>query len=370
MFDLTPQSVGNPDQVRLMVGGKVYGGWLSFSIVRSLEAPSGSFALKVSDRWPGQTAPWPIEPGDECQLNLGGDSLIVGYVDEVEYSLSGETRDQAVNGRDKTGDLVDSSYVGQPDQWINADIATIAAALAQPYGVTVQVKGGGGGAVKNFKVEPGETAFEAIARLCKLKGLLAWPDNRGNLIISPATGESLGVTLAETDCISLSVTHSLVDRHSEYMVKGQRPTIEAGKDAAQAKACSQVKESAQDPGVTRYRPLLIISEGAAAEARERALWEAATRAGRGLKAEITVPGYRAPAGGLWEVGKLIGVKSPGICLADQLLISQVQYELGPQSGHTTTLTLARPDAYKPEPVKAPKGGGGAGGGLPPGTVVY
>jgi len=380
MFDLTPKGRANPNQVQLLVNGMIYEGWTSFNIVRSIEAPSGSFNLTVSDKWPGQTKPWPIEPGDECQVNLGGESLVTGYVDETTYSLTAESRDLTVVGRDKTGDLVDCSYVDKPDQWRGADSAAIAQALAAPFGISVNYEGTPE-AFKNFKVEPGETAHEAIIRLGKLKGCLAWPDGRGNLNIGPAGSRSLGLTIRETEFISCRVTHSLVDRFSDYQVKGQRPTVSDGKNELKAKEDTQTREDAQDPAVKRYRPLMLLSEGPGAEAKERALWEAAARAGRGLEVEVVVPGFTHSGGGLWPINMLVGVSSPGICLADELLISQVQFDYGPQSGHTTTLTLCRPDAFKPEPVKEPKsaGGGkgdkkgqkgGAGGGFPPGTIVF
>lgn len=370
MFDLTPPGNKNTNQVQLLVGGRVYEGWLSFSIVKTLEAPSGSFDLAISDRWPGQTAPWPIAPGDECQLNLGGEVMVTGYVDEVNYSLSGETRDLTVSGRDKTGDLVDCSFVEKTNQWRGSDAGSIASALAAPFGIPVKAEGGEG-EIKNFKVEPGETAFEAIARLCKLKGLLAWPDNTGGLNLGPAGAESLGLTIDETDCISMAVTYSFLDRYSDYEVKGQRPTVNDGRDAGKAKDDTQVKETAKDPAVNRYRPLLLISEGAGAEAAERALWEASARAGRDVTVTVTLPGYRHKGGALWPLNKLVGVKSAGLALADELLISEIKFDCSPQGGHTTTLKLCRPDAFKADAVKDDKRKeGGAGAGFPPGTVVF
>jgi len=348
-----------PAPIKLFVGGKIYDGWLAFTVVRSLEAPAGTFNLTVSDKWPGQLKPWPIAPGDACKLDLGGETLVEGWVDETNYSLSGEDRSLTVTGRDKTGDLVDCSYVEKPNQWQNADIQTIASALAQPFGIKVTVEGQAD-SIKNFKVEPGETAFEAIARLCKLKGLLAFPGPGGNLTLAPAGNQSLGLTLKESDCISLSVKHSQAERYSDYLVKGQRPTIEAGRDAAQAKRDNQTMDKANDPGVKRYRPLLILSEGPGAEARERALWEASTRAGRGLELEIVLPFYgpQGLTGPLWPLNRLLSISSPALSLDRELLISQTQFDYSGDGGHITTLTLTRPDAFRPEPVKADKGLGG------------
>jgi len=345
--------------IKLFVGDKVYDGWLGFTIVRSLEAPAGTFNLTVSDKWPGQLKPWPIQPGEACRLELCGKALIDGYVDETDYSLSGDDRGLTVTGRDKTGDLVDCSYVESPNQWQGADLQAIAAALAKPFDVKVTLEGPND-KITNFKVEPGETAFEAIARLCKLKGLLAYPGPGGQLTLAPASSQSLGLTIDERDYISLAVKYSQAERYSEYFVKGQRPTLEAGRDAEAARRNSQTVDQAKDPGVKRYRPLMVLSEGPGAEARERALWEASTRAGKALTVEATVLFYgpEQMRGGwsmeLWPLNRLITINSPALNLERELLITQTQFELS-ESGHTTTLTLTRPDAYKPKPIKKASG---------------
>ena len=123
MVDLTPPESKWKDQAQLLVGDKIYEGWLSFSIVRTMDAPSGSFNLTVSDRWPGQSEPWPLKEGDECQLNLAGEPLIRGYIDSVQFGLSGTDRSLSVSGRDKAADMVDCSYVEKPDQWTGAFVS-------------------------------------------------------------------------------------------------------------------------------------------------------------------------------------------------------------------------------------------------------
>jgi prophage tail gpP-like protein len=359
-----------------LVNDKVYEGWLAFSIIRSMDAPSGSFDLAISDSWPGGGQPWPLKEGDECQLNLGSEPLLNGYIDSVKYELSGASRSLAVSGRDKACDLVDCSYIEKPDQWRKGKVSEIAMALAKPFGVTVTIAVPDS-EVSNFKIEPGETAYDALARLLKLKGLYAWPDGSGGLTIGSSEFKNLGIVLSEKSCISISATRDATERFSEYLVKGQQPSAKAGKDPATAKKASQTVDESKDPDVKRYRPLLVISEGAGAEATERALWEAAVRAGKALEVEVVVQGYRPQKGApIWALGTLVGIEAPGIGLTGELLISGVKFDLQEGSGHTTTLTLARPDAYLPEPIQEGKDKGGAGGGLPPGnglpegTVIY
>jgi prophage tail gpP-like protein len=375
-MNITPPDEKKSDQAKLLVNDKVYDGWLSFTIVRSMDAPSGSFDLTVSDTWPGGGKPWPLVEGDECQLNIGDEPLMNGYIDSVKYDLSGTARSLSVTGRDKSCDLVDCSYIEKPDQWKKGKVSEIAAALGKPFGVTVTMEVPDS-EVTNFKIEPGETAYDAMARLLKLKGLYAWPDGSGGLRIGSSEFENLDFTVNQTSCISISSTRDATERFSDYLVKGQQPTLKSGKDPAAAAKATQTKDEAKDPDVKRYRPLMVVSEGAGAEATERALWEAAVRAGKALEVEVVVQGYRPKKGKpIWALGKIIKVDAPGIGLTGELLISGVKFDLTDSSGHTSTLTLARPDAYLPEPVKEGKGEGGAGGGLPAGdglpkgTIVY
>jgi prophage tail gpP-like protein len=54
-------------------------------------------------------------------------------------------------------------------------------------------------------------------------------------------------------------------------------------------------------------------------------------------------------GALWPINALVRVRSPKKLHVDgDMLISQVTFEAG-DGGRVTTLTLRRPDAFKPEP---------------------
>jgi prophage tail gpP-like protein len=87
--------------------------------------------------------------------------------------------------------------------------------------------------------------------------------------------------------------------------------------------------------------------------------------------EAVVQGYRPSSQlSIWPLGKTFSITAKGIGLEAELLITQVKFDLSEGSGHTTTLSLTRPDAYLPEPVKEGQAKGGAGGGLPAGTIVY
>ena len=96
------------NQVRLLVGSSEYGGWKAVRISAGIERQARDFDLDVTDRWPGQTSiPRRIQPGDVCQLFIGPDLVLTGYVDATPIKYDGRSVSVGVRGRSKTADLVD-----------------------------------------------------------------------------------------------------------------------------------------------------------------------------------------------------------------------------------------------------------------------
>ena len=96
------------NQVRLVVNGQEFGGWKSVRIEGGIERQARSFDLEVTDRWPGQTdIPRRIRPFDACQVFIGNDLVLTGYVDATPIKYDGKSVGVGVKGRSKTADLVD-----------------------------------------------------------------------------------------------------------------------------------------------------------------------------------------------------------------------------------------------------------------------
>lgn len=125
------------DSVTLKVDGMEYRGWLDVRIARGVDRAAADFTLSVTRQY------WPIKPGSACEVWIGQDKLITGWVDEVNPSHSGGERKIEVKGRSRTADLIDCSAVNKPGQWSNQSLQRIADDLAGPYGVPVIVSGGG-----------------------------------------------------------------------------------------------------------------------------------------------------------------------------------------------------------------------------------
>lgn len=339
--------------VALTVDGLVYGGWKSVTVRRSIETVAGTFSLAVSERWPGQQALKAILPGQKCTVAVDGDVVITGYVDDVSPAYSASSHDVTVDGRDATGDLVDCSAVHQPGEWQGQKLEAVAAILAKPFGIPVKAECDTGKAFRKFRIEEGETAFEAIERACRMRAALAVSDSKGGLqIIRAGTGRA-AVTLQRGENI-LEATGRLShrDRYSKYIVKGQQPSWG---DQIPADQLAQVRGEATDPGTRRYRPLLMIAEQSVdgAAAQDRATWEANVRAARARQISVVVQGWRErPGGALWSPNRLVRLTDDWLAVDQDMLITGVTFTKGDQ-GTRTELSLMPPGAFElvaePEP---------------------
>lgn len=355
------------DDMELLVNGQVYAGWTSLGVTRAMDAASGAFTLSLTERWEGkegaaaQLEPWPILPGDECAVRLGGTPLIVGYVDIFRPSFTATDHTINIQGRDKTSDLIDCSAVHTPDEWKNLNLLQFAQVLAKPFGIKVTADVDVGERFALLKLQQGETAFEAIERYARQRKALLMPDGTGNLLITRAGRQRASVGLVQGENLKVcsgSIDHS--QRFSSYMVKAQA----AYSTDSDGEAEAHIEGSVTDSGVTRYRPLLVVAEtgGTGSSVQERATWEANSRLGKSTSASIEVQGWRQkPGGALWLPNMLVAVRSPWLRLDGEMMIRQATFERG-DGGTTTKLDIVSPQAYASEPPDSRKGKKGKKGG--------
>lgn len=348
----------------LRVAGRNFGGWQSIEITRSIEQAASAFAFQATARYPAELNPIRIRPGDACEVLIGSERVITGYVDSVAPRLAADSHSIAVAGRSRTADLVDCSAApdkASPRRWKARRIEQIAAELAAPYGVQVVAAVSTGAQLARHAVERGETVFECIERMARLRQLLVCDDAAGRLVLTRAGSTRAAVAIEEG--VNLLAGDAKADASavfSAYVVKGQR----VGDDQDFGDTVAQITGEAADPAVTRKRVLQLMAEngGSAADAKARAAWEAATRLGKSLEATVTVQGWRqAPGAALWAPNLIVAVQAPSLALSGDLLITDVTLRLS-DAGTIAELRLAPADAYKPEPPK-PSGGSRAASGL-------
>lgn len=335
--------MGQPLDAELKVGGYLYGGWKRISITRSIEQIAGTFDLEVTDRWPGQPNANPIMPGAPCQVLLGGDPVITGYVDDLNPSYDATSHSIRVTGRDKTGDLVDCSAIYKTGQWSNMKLDGIARDLLAPFSIKVIVETDVGSAFPSFSIYPSETVFECLDRAARMKAVLLTSNTDGDLVIT-RSGNSRSIDSMEEgrNIKAAQASFSWKDRFSKYTVLGQNP----GTDEFYMENAAQISASVRDETINRYRPLVVLAESHeyGVTLRDRAEWDRNVRMGRGNRGSITVQGWRNTEGYLWQPNTLVHVHSPALYLDALMLIVGCTWTLDDR-GTQTELSIARRESF-------------------------
>lgn len=339
-------------KVLLTVNGKQYGGWKEVRVTRSMEAIAGGFELEVSEKFPLQNEPWPIRPDDTCTLSIDGTTLITGFVDKRTPSYDHQEHGVQVAGRDRTGDLVDCSVLLKVWSFANQKADQIIAKICAPFGISVSVAPGvtippprG-----RFPIQPGESCFEAIDRVCRMNGLLPISDGLGGIVLSHAGTDRVDVTLKYgVNIIRARGDFDVSRRFARYVVRGQG----TGSDASFGEVVAAVHAESTDAGARAGRVLVLRPEGAVTikQAQDRCNWEATVRAARTQEFTVTVQGWtQTPGGAVWPINKLVRYTDPMTAVDTDMLIAQTVFQQTIKGGTVTELTLRRPDAFKPEPL--------------------
>lgn len=389
--------------VRLLVRGTEFGGWKNVRIETGIERQARSFDLEVTDRWPGATdVPRRIQPGDPCELYIGDDRIATGYVDGTPIRYDGTKVTVGVRGRSKTADLVDCSPLqgstssggagaadsgsrwaklgvqsidgkggvaaptaaraiannakgGSGGQWRGQKLEQIAADMAATYGVRVVAEVDTGPTIAH-QVQQGETVFESVDRMLRMRHCLATDNALGELVFIVAGSGGQAATSLELG-VNIMTAESELDFKkvfSEYICKGQRSVTsqqtdedEAGEDVETAVNSSVASSaSATDTRVSRRRILVLKQSGQADEGTcgDRVTFERAHRAAKALETTYTVAGWRQADGSLWLQNQTVRVIDEVIGFDTAMLIAEVRYILDEQ-GLRTELKVGPLDGY-------------------------
>ena len=165
------------DEVSIVLGDRRWAGWVSVRITRGLERMPSDFEVGLTELYPGEADMLVAHVGDACQVYIGRDLVITGYVDRVTPSIAPGRHDVMVSGRGKCQDLVDCSAEWKGSQIIASSVLEVAQKLAAPF--KIEAYGEKGPPVGNAQLSRlipylalmlGETPWEVIERLCRITG--------------------------------------------------------------------------------------------------------------------------------------------------------------------------------------------------------
>lgn len=351
-----PTGSAQPVETRavLKVKGQVLNRWKSININRSIAQISGTFTFSTSNPYPGKSEKWGFENGDECTVDISGQRVLTGYIDEVEEAYAVGSHDISFSGRDKTADLVDCPYdvFSLSGELLNLSFLQIITKLAESVSVDVELDAALLSDSSLFKVIPapeykiqtGRMMFEDISTLCQQHGVLPITTGDGKLFITRA-----GLAAA-TDSLESGVniksnkkTESIKERYSTYYAEGPVTT-----SAFNSKLIAEGIANDEYVASKRTRPYIILVGEQATDdlCQKRAAWEARIRAGASRKVETVVRKWTQSNDVIWPLNGLVAMVDNIISVKDRLLIAGLNLSLDGTGGELTTFSLVHPDTFK------------------------
>ncbi len=329
------------DAVTLFVDKVIYEGWEDVKITRELNSAASDFTLQLTDKWRAEQEPWRVQPGQALHIHIGKKSILTGYVDKMEVSISKDARDVTITGRSKTGDLVDCSVTGE-QAFSNINLADLAKKLCSPFGISVVMKSDSGAAFESVVVQTGETVFSLLDRIARQRKLLMYPSYDGNLVFEQRGTTKTKVEIRQgVNLLSGSGKFDNSNRYSQYSVVGQNiPWLSSAEKSVTPNG------TATDAGITRFRPYILSAEATVDDGTsgDRAGYEAEIRAAKAMEVQVQVQGWYQAPNEPWEINQLVFADIGFLGVRREMLIKKVEFNKG-NGGTTTTLSLIRKDAY-------------------------
>ncbi|ECD5544734.1 TPA: baseplate protein [Escherichia coli] len=335
--------------VTLRTDGRLFTGWTSVSVTRSIESVAGYFELGVNV--PPGTDLSGLAPGKKFTLEIEGQIVCTGYIDSRRRQMTADSMKITVAGRDKTADLIDCAAVYSGGQWKKRTLEQIARDLCAPYGVTVRWELSdkeSSAAFPGFTLDHSETVYEALVRASRARGVLMTSNAAGELVFSRAASTATDELVLGENLLTLDFEEDFRDRFSEYTVKGYARANGAEGDDIDAKSIVSQKGTATDSDVTRYRPMIIIADSkiTAKDAQARALREQRRRLAKSITFEAEIDGWTRKDGQLWMPNLLVTIDASKYAIkTTELLVSKVTLILNDQDGLKTRVSLSPREGF-------------------------
>ena len=331
--------------IELKIQKQKYKRWLSARISRSIDNASGEFSLS--------TAEIVAKVGDEIQIIIDGMNYINGFVESIRADNSVDGKTFEISGRDRVGDLVDSSL---PDGVKNFKSGSTLENIIRKILDSLNMKEikiiNKAGAIKPFSSmeivagESGANAFEMIAGYSRKRGIFINSDGDGNIILFQISGDVFpDFTFDNGEILSSSLEINHAERFNKYVVKSQ---AQSTSDWSSNKATFFRKAESIDSEIRSSRYMEMVAEESMnnEECKTRANEDANIRRARSINYNLVVAEH-SQKGKVFEIGKGIRVNDLELGVSGTFLIQSLEF-LEDETGRTTSLNLTYPDAYSLE----------------------
>ena len=332
----------SPDQTTIIIGGVRIEQFSDENILLTIDNVGNGFSFNV-----------PFFPGtkdyrdlfrpfkyQDTQIYIGENLIINGTVEKIAPSVSDTSNTVNVQGRSKTGILVDCTFEKDENlEFQKAALDEIAATVVNKFGLEVSFPDGAGAIFENAGPRsPTETVFNFLQNLARQRSLLMSQTPAGKLLFRRA--KTSGIPVAELieghqGILVSTATYDGTKRFSKYDVFGQEP----GKNDNAA--------SITDGSVIKLRPKSIQSNDTnQGNIKDVATWTITSDIAGSINSPIGYEGWLRPDGNLWIENELILVQAPSIMVYKPyvMLIKSVNFN-STESSKSVEFGLTIPEAY-------------------------
>lgn len=336
------------------VNGTHYDNWDKAAANIRLDTLANSFSFNATS---SAGKPLPFKLGDACSVLVDGEQVLNGYIEIITVDIDSESHDISIDGRDKTGDILDSTIGSLSD--IRAPISLksiielVLKHLNSPLTVSEEFTPDIFEQAEDLIApEPGQEVWELLQSYARKKQVLLTSDSDGNIVITRSSGVEVDATLHHrikndaNNVLSSYVSYDATGRFNKYLIMTQLNTVTLVAAASSDNEAITNQQSTQTEKIIRAgRQLALLAENSGSNPKERAEWEANIRRARGSVYSCKVDGFRNQTGELWKPNTLVRVDDEQADIQSRMLINSVQFSKSLGQGRVTTLSLVNSNSY-------------------------
>lgn len=328
------------EQIKVVVAGEEFNSWEQVTVRAAFDEAARGFSLVASMEQGAAATHQLFASGTEIQIYANSDLLLDGYVDKRKAKLDEDSTGITIIGRSKAGDLADCSADHPTGNFENLDPVAIANGVATGFGAAFETDQQLD-TIASYRLTPGSTVIGVAEQLMRDQGMTLKGLANGNVQVTKAGSKRHAGGLYEgKNILSAESDHDSSNRHSKITVRGQN-------DDGDDDAALEIEGSATDSKVTRFRPHIMVHHESTtpAFAKNRAATRRDRAAGKALKSDVEVRGFRDEAGAIFDPGLLIWTESETLGIAQDMLIESIEFTQHFKNGTKTSLGLVDPRAY-------------------------
>lgn len=333
------------EDVVVMVAGSPFRSWKKITVRGSMKEAARQFSLTIAAENGASAVARQFQAFAPVQILGNGALILDGYVTRRQPVLSATDAHIVIAGHSKGKDAVDSSAMHKTGRFENKTVLEIGKEIIGQTGIDVALSADVDlPKIPEWQITPGETVFRALERLARDSGHTLQGEASGIKITNASKGPKRhgggiveGVNLKEG-----SADHNAENRHSKVHARGQ-------KYDGHGPGSLELEGVATDKTVPRNRPLVLVPNGDtdAKRVKQRAGHHRDRAAGHGLRAHVSLVGWRDSGGALWTPGWKVWVESPYLDVVQDMLVESFEFSQDEHgSGTIAALDLCDPRAYR------------------------